>query len=88
MFEPGEHQIQIAPGGLAQVTTLQVRADADRRTFYEFVFPTGWDMRPSFRGATIEARDEQLALEVLPGLRRMAATTRRQDAPNRHNPDD
>nr|WP_314627375.1 hypothetical protein [uncultured Noviherbaspirillum sp.] len=85
---PGEHQIQIAPGGLAQVTTLQVRADAGSRTFYEFVFPTGWDMRPSFQGATIEARNARQALEVLPGLRRMAAKTGRQDAPNRHNIDD
>jgi hypothetical protein len=84
---PGKHQIQIAPGGLAQVTTLVVQADADSRAFYEFVFPTGWDMRPSFQGATIEARDKQQALGVLQGLRRMAATTGGKDAPNRQNPD-
>lgn len=86
-LSPGEHQIQIAPGGMAQVTTLQVHADADSRTFYEFVFPTGWDMRPSFQGATIEARDEQQALSVLQELRRMASTSGGKYAPNRYNPD-
>lgn len=85
---PGSHQIQVAPGGLAQVTTLQVHAPADGRTFYEFVFPTGWNMRPSFQGAGIEARNEQQALEALQGLRRMATTPGRQNAPKRSTPDD
>jgi hypothetical protein len=71
---PGSHRLQIKPGGMAQVTTLQVEAGADGRTFYEFVFPTGWEMRPSFHGAAIEARPEPLALEAMQGLRRMAAT--------------
>jgi len=71
---PGKHRLQIAPGGMAQVTTLQVETGSDGRTFYEFVFPTGWEIRPSFRGAAIEARPEPLALEAMQGLRRMAAT--------------
>ena len=70
---PGSHQVQIAPGGLAQVTTLQLHADSDGRAFYEFVFPTGWDMRPSFEGAALEARQEAQALDVFPGLRGMTA---------------
>jgi hypothetical protein len=70
---PGIHQLQIAPGGLARVTTLQVVADADGRAFYEFVFPTGWDMRPSFPGAAIQPRDEAQALDALQGLRGMTA---------------
>jgi hypothetical protein len=85
---PGIHRIQIAPGGLAQVTTMQLQADAEGRTFHEFVFPTGWDMRPSFEGATIEARNEQQALADLQSLRRMEALTGMRDAPNSHNPDD
>lgn len=85
---PGKHEIQIAPGGLAQVTTLQIHADADGQAFYEFVFPTGWNMRPSFRGAKIEARNASQALTVLQGLRGLTATTDSQDGPNRRFPDD
>lgn len=87
---PGSHQVQIAPGGLAQVTTRQIHADADTdgRSFYEFVFPTGWEMRPSFRGAAIEARAEPQALEAMQRLRRMKATAGSEDAPNRQLPDD
>jgi hypothetical protein len=85
---PGNHQLQIAPGGQARVTTLQVRAGADGRAFYEFVFPTGWDMRPSFQNAAIEAREESQALEVLQGLRGMPATAGIQGAQNRQPTDD
>jgi hypothetical protein len=85
---PGTHQLQIAPGGLARVTTLQVQADNDGRAFYEFVFPTGWDMRPSFQGAAIEARDAAQALAALKGLRPMAGTTSSLNAGNRPSPDD
>jgi hypothetical protein len=70
---PGSHRLQVKPGGIAQVTTLQVEAGSDGRTFYEFVFPTGWDMRPSFHGAAIEARPEPLARVAMQGLRRVAA---------------
>lgn len=70
---PGRHRLQIAPGGMAQVTTLQVEAHANGRTFYEYVFPTGWKMRPSFHGAAIEERAAPLALDAMQGLRRMAA---------------
>lgn len=72
-LKPGRHRLQVVPGGIAQVTTLQVDTDATGRTFYEFVFPTGWEMRPSFRGAALEARAEPVALEALHGLRRMDA---------------
>lgn len=85
---PGNHQLQIAPGGLAQVTTLQVHADTDGRAFYEFVFPTGWDMRPSFEGATIEVREASQALEVLPGLRGMTAAAGFQGGQNKQLTDD
>jgi hypothetical protein len=85
---PGAHQLQIAPGGLAQVTTLQVQADTDGRAFYEFVFPTGLDMRPSFQGAAIEAREEAQALEALRGLRGMTAIPFAQAAVNRQSADD
>ena len=85
---PGTHQLQIAPGGLAQVTTLQVEADTEGRAFYEFVFPTGWDMRPSFHGATIEAREVSQALEVLPGLRGMTAAAGFQGTQNKPLTDD
>lgn len=81
-LEPGLHQIQVAPGGMAQVTTLQVHADGDGRAFYEFVFPTGWKMRPSFQGATIEPREEEHALGVLQGLRSLTATIGSKNAPN------
>jgi hypothetical protein len=70
---PGSHRLQIAPGGIAQATTLEVEARANGRTFYEFVFPTGWKMRPSFHGAAIEERAAPPALEAMQGLRRMAA---------------
>lgn len=85
---PGSHHIQVAPGGLAQVTTLQVNADADGWAYYEFVFPTGINMRPSFQGATIEARDVQQARGELPALQRMTAMLAGQDVPNRHISDD
>jgi hypothetical protein len=71
---PGSHRLQIAPGGLARVTTRQVAVRATGQTFYEFVFPTGWKMRPSFEGASIEERVEPLALDALQGLRRMPVT--------------
>lgn len=85
---PGTHQLQIAPGGMARVTTLQVQADANGRAFYEFVFPTGWDMRPSFRGAAIEAREAAQALEVLQDLRGMTANLPAPAASNRRSTDD
>jgi len=85
---PGSHQVQIAPGGLAQVTTREIHADADGWSFYEFVFPTGWEMRPSFHGAAIEAREEPQALKAMQRLRRMKATAGSEDAPNRPLPDD
>lgn len=81
---PGSHQLQIAPGGLARVTTLQVQVNHGDRAFYEFVFPTGWEMRPSFRGAMIEAREESQALEALQGLGRMTAPAGNQSAPAEH----
>ena len=70
---PGSHQLQIVPGGMAQATTLQVDARPNKRVFYEYVFPTGWEMRPSFRDAAIEERAEPLALDAMQGLRRMVA---------------
>ena len=85
---PGSHHIQVAPGGLAQVTTLHAHADADGWAYYEYVFPTGMNMRPSFQGATLEARDAQQAREVLPALQRMTALQASQDTPNRPIPDD
>jgi hypothetical protein len=85
---PGTHQLQIAPGGLARVTTLQVQANTNARAFYEFVFPTGWDMRPSFQGAAIEARDASQALAALQGLRPMAEIIATRDAGKRPSPDD
>jgi hypothetical protein len=69
-LKPGSHQLQVVPGGLAQVTTLQVDAQTGSRAFYEFVFPTGWAMRPSFQGAAIEVREESQAVEALQGLYR------------------
>jgi hypothetical protein len=68
---PGRHRLQIAPGGMAQVTTLQVEAPMDGPAFYEYVFPTGWQMRPSFHGAAIKERAVPLALDAMQGLRRM-----------------
>ena len=85
---PGSHHIQVAPGGLAQVTNLQVHADANGWAYYEYVFPTGMNMRPSFQSATLEARDAQQARGVLSALQRMTAVQASQDEPNRHIPDD
>ncbi len=83
---PGSHQIQVAPGGLAQVTTLKVQVDAGGRSFYEFVFPTGWNMRPSFEGAAIEERDEMQAIAALDGLRRIPVATGNEMAISGHLP--
>lgn len=85
---PGTHQLQIAPGGLAGVTTLQIQANNDGPVFYEFVFPTGWDMRPSFQGAVIEARDASQALAALQGLRPMAEIIATRNAGNRLSSND
>ena len=85
---PGSHQLQIAPGGLAKVTALQIHAETGGSTFYEFVFPTGWDMRPSFEGATIEPRNAQQALEALQGLRSLNAAVEKGIAPNQRLLDD
>jgi hypothetical protein len=85
---PGTHQLQIVPGGLAQITTLQIHANTDGRAFYEFVFPTGWDMRPSFRGAAIEAREESHAIEALRNLSAITAISTAHAAVNRHLTDD
>lgn len=68
---PGIHSLQIAPGGLAKVTTVQIHAVAGAQAFYEFVFPTGWQMRPSFDGAAIEPRAEANALIALRELHQM-----------------
>lgn len=84
----GSHRIEVVPGGMAQVTSMEVEADADGRRFYEFVFPTGWDMRPFFQGAAIEKRDEQHALEALQGMRRVAANASATNAQNRGLIDD
>jgi len=68
---PGRHTLQIAPGGIAPVSSVQVQADAGANAFYEFVFPTGWQLLPSFGGAGIEARAEPQALAALQVLRSM-----------------
>lgn len=68
---PGSHVVQIAPGGIASPTSLRINTSAGARQFYEFVFPTGMAMRPSFAGAAIEARAEPEALTRLNGLRLM-----------------
>lgn len=67
----GSHRLQIAPGGAAQVSTVQIQVVAGLPAFYEFVYPTGWAMRPSFDGAAIEARTEAQAMTGLRGLHRM-----------------
>lgn len=68
---PGSHLLQIAPGGIASPSSLRINAATGARQFYEFVFPTGLAMRPSFPGAAIEARTEPEALARLNGLRLM-----------------
>jgi hypothetical protein len=67
----GSHLLQIAPGGVARSSTAQLHVVAGAPAFYEFVFPTGWAMRPSFDGAAIEARPEAQAMAGLRGLRQM-----------------
>ena len=68
---PGSHLVQVAPGGIASPSSLRIDATAGSRQFYEFVFPTGLAMRPSFPGAAIEARAEPEALARLHGPRLM-----------------
>lgn len=68
---PGSHLVQIAPGGIASPKSLRIDTTAGTRQFYEFVFPTGLAMRPSFSGAAIKARAEAEALTRLNGLRLM-----------------
>lgn len=67
----GSHLLQISPGGAARASTVQIQVAAGAPAFYEFVFPTGWAMRPSFDGAAIEARAEAQAMTGLRGLRQM-----------------
>ena len=85
---PGSHQIQVAPGGSAKLATRQVHAKTEGSVFYEFVFPTGWNMRPSFEGAALEQRDATQALEALQGLRGMTVATQEESAPNQRVPAD
>jgi hypothetical protein len=68
---PGRHTLQIAPGGIAPLISVQMHAVAGSNTFYEFVFPTAWQMLPSFEGAGIETRVEPQALSEMRGLRSM-----------------
>lgn len=67
----GSHLLQIAPGGIARVAAVEIQVTAGAPAFYEFVFPTGWEMRPSFKGAAIEARAAAQAASALSGLRQM-----------------
>jgi hypothetical protein len=85
---PGSHQLQIAPGGLAKVAALQIHAETGGSAFYEFVFPTGWDMRPSFEGAAIEPRDAPQALEALQELHGLNAAAATESAPNQRLQED
>jgi hypothetical protein len=66
---PGAHRLEVAPGGMARTSRLALRAEANARSFYEFDFPGGWKMRPSFNGAEIAPRSENDALEAMRTLR-------------------
>jgi hypothetical protein len=68
---PGRHTLQIAPGGIAPLASVRLQAVAGANAFYEFVFPTAWQMLPSFDGAGIETRVEPRALSEMRGLRSM-----------------
>jgi hypothetical protein len=68
---PGQHTLQIAPGGIAPLIGVRMQAAAGANAFYEFVFPTAWQMLPSFDGAGIETRIEPQALSEMRGLRSM-----------------
>lgn len=69
---PGRHLLAVAPGGRADLCTVQIDAAAGQNTYYEFVFPTGWRMRPSFSHAAIEHRN---ALQAHAALHDLHETT-------------
>lgn len=68
-ISPGAHRLEVAPGGMAKTSQLALHAGANARAFYEFDFPDGWKMRPSFDGAEIAPRTEDDALKAMRNLR-------------------
>ena len=76
-LSPGRHRLEVAPGGIAEPVTVDVAAEAGRRAFYEFRFPTGLAMRPSFPDAAIVQIDRDAALAALPRLHGSASASPR-----------
>jgi hypothetical protein len=68
-LKPGQHELQVAPGGMAGVIGAHIDVKPGKAVFYEFVFPAGFAMRPSFREALLAPRDEAEALIAMRQLR-------------------
>jgi hypothetical protein len=67
---PGKHALQVAPGGFAQASTLEITAEPGKTYFYEYDFVTGLLANVFFIGAKIEPRDQTKALADLKELNR------------------
>jgi hypothetical protein len=67
---PGTHTIEVAPGGSAHVSKLDITAEIGKTVFYEYDFVKGPFANTFFVGANIEPRDEAKALVDLKVLKR------------------
>jgi hypothetical protein len=67
---PGTHTIEVAPGGSAHVSKLDITVEIGKTVFYEYDFVKGPFANTFFVGANIEPRDEAKALADLKVLKR------------------
>jgi hypothetical protein len=70
---PGTHTLTVKPGGLANVSNLDIQVRPGSTHFYQYNFQTTILSNAFFMGSSIEPRDRATALGDLQGLKR--ATT-------------
>lgn len=66
---PGLHALTVVPGGMARSSTRDIEVQAGTTTFYQYDFATGPLANAFFVGASIEPRNENVALSDLKDLK-------------------
>jgi hypothetical protein len=66
---PGLHRLKVSPGGLGIPSDLEVKVEAGKAVFYEFVFQTGILANHLFLGAEVEPREHAAAVAALKDLK-------------------
>lgn len=68
--EPGKHTLEIAPGIMAHKSALEVMLEPNKNYFYEYDFASGPLANVFFVGSSIQAREQNKALDDLKALKR------------------